>query len=69
MLKIKILMKQMEERQIKVEKDLRTLRNITDFGKLKGALDVLECQGIITELEYKRLTVANHALQSYVNAF
>ena len=69
MMKIKILMKEMDERRKKVDKVLHALRNITDFSELKDTLDGLRSQDVITDGEYKRLIVANHDLQSYVNAF
>ena len=59
----------MEERRIKVDKVLRALRNATNYGEVRDALDVLKSQDVITDAEYKRLSVANHDLQSYVNAF
>ena len=69
MMKIKILMKQIDERRKKVDKVLRALRNITNHGELKDVLDELKSQDVITDREYKRLIVADHDLQSYVKAF
>ena len=69
MMKIKILMKEMDSRRKKVDKVLHDLRNITDFSQLKDTLDGLRSQDVITDGECKRLIVANHDLQSYVNAF
>ena len=69
MMKIKILMKEIDEKREKVDKVLRALRNVTDYGKLKDVLHVLKNQEVITDGEYKRLMIANHDLQSYINAF
>ena len=69
MLKIKILMKQIDERRRKVGQVLRVLRNITDYGELKKRLDMLKNQEVISDAEYKRLIIANHDLKSYVKAF
>ena len=69
MLKIKILMKEIDKIRKKVEKVLRALQNAINYGEVKDALDVLKSQEVITDGEYKRLIIANHDLQSYVNAF
>ena len=69
MLKIKILMKQIDEKRKKVDKVLRPLRNVTDHGELKKILDELKSRDVITEDEYKRLIIANHDLKSFARAF
>ena len=69
MVKIKILMKQIDEKRKKVDKVLRALRNITDYDELKKILDELKSQEVITDGEYKRLIIAHHDLKSYAKAF
>ena len=62
-------MKQIDERRKKVDKVLRVLRNISDYGELKNMLEVLKSKEVITDAEYKRLLIANRDLKSYVKAF
>ena len=58
MLKIKILMKLIDEKRKKVDKVLNSLRN----------MDELKSGEVITDGEYKRLIVANHDLNSFTKA-
>ena len=51
----------------RVEKIFLALQN-QNYSEAKDALDVLKSREVITDGEF-RLSIANHDLQNYVNAF
>ena len=61
-------MTEIDQIRKRVEKIFLALRNATNYSEAKDALDVLKSREVITDGEF-RLSIANHDLQNYVNAF